>query len=45
LDRKAARVIRAALDDGMPVVVDVEHRGITPAGELRHAVFKGWQSE
>jgi bifunctional non-homologous end joining protein LigD len=45
LDRKAARVIRAALDDGMPVVVDVEHRGWTPGGELRHPVFKGWQSE
>jgi bifunctional non-homologous end joining protein LigD len=34
--------IRAALDDGRQVVVDVEYRGWTPSGELRHAVFKGW---
>jgi bifunctional non-homologous end joining protein LigD len=34
--------IRAALDAGEPVVIDVEFRGWTPAGELRHAVFKGW---
>jgi bifunctional non-homologous end joining protein LigD len=42
LSDKACREVRAALDDGKPVVVDVEFRGWTPAGELRHAVVKGW---
>ena len=26
------------------LVVDVEHRGNTPAGELRHPVYKGCHS-
>jgi bifunctional non-homologous end joining protein LigD len=36
------QAIRSALDAGQHVVIDVEFRGWTPAGELRHAVFKGW---
>ena len=35
--------IRAALDAGKPVVVEVEHRGFTPDGELRHPVIRGWE--
>ena len=42
LNRENGREIRRALDAKEPVVVDVEHRGITPAGELRHPVLKGW---
>ena len=42
LNRENSREIRRALDAKEPVVVDVEHRGITPAGELRHPVMKGW---
>jgi bifunctional non-homologous end joining protein LigD len=42
LASEVCREIRAALDAGRHVVVDVEHRGRTPAGELRHPVFKGW---
>ena len=42
LTDKACEQVRAALDAGKPIVVDVEFRGWTPAGELRHAVFKGW---
>lgn len=38
----ASGEIRRALDAGEHLVVDVEFRGWTPAGELRHAVFKGW---
>jgi len=38
----ASRELRAALDAGSPVVAEVEHRGVTPAGELRHRMFKGW---
>jgi hypothetical protein len=26
-----------------PVVVEVEHRGPTPDGELRHPVIRGWE--
>jgi hypothetical protein len=37
-----SRLQSAALDAGKPVVIDVEFRGWTPAGELRHPVFKGW---
>jgi bifunctional non-homologous end joining protein LigD len=39
---EVCRKIREALNAGQPVVVEVEHRGRTPAGELRHPVFKGW---
>ena len=36
-----ARALWTVLEGGEPVVTDVEFRGWTPAGELRHAVFKG----
>jgi bifunctional non-homologous end joining protein LigD len=42
LAEKACKEVRTALDAGKPVVIDVEFRGWTPAGELRHAVFEGW---
>lgn len=42
LAETSCREVRAALEAGKPVVIDVEYRGWTPAGELRHAVFKGW---
>jgi bifunctional non-homologous end joining protein LigD len=42
LGEQACGEIRAALDAGKHVVIDVEYRGWTPAAELRHAVFKGW---
>jgi bifunctional non-homologous end joining protein LigD len=42
LSGAACKGIRAALDAGKPVVIDVEFRGWTPAWELRHPVFKGW---
>jgi bifunctional non-homologous end joining protein LigD len=45
LTEKGCKEIRAALDAGKPIVVDVEFRGWTPVGELRHAVFKGWHGE
>jgi bifunctional non-homologous end joining protein LigD len=38
----SGQAIRAALHSGAPVVVEVEFRGWTPAGEVRHAVVKGW---
>ena len=37
-----ARQIRAALDAKQAVIVTVEYRGFTPAGELRHPVIRGW---
>jgi bifunctional non-homologous end joining protein LigD len=43
--RAHSRAARAALGEGRRVVVEVEHRGITPAGELRHPVIKGWNVE
>jgi bifunctional non-homologous end joining protein LigD len=39
---EACSAIGAALDEVRHVAVDVEYRGWTPAGDLRHAVFKGW---
>jgi bifunctional non-homologous end joining protein LigD len=39
-----ARQIRAALNAGQAVIVTVEYRGFTPAGELRHPVIRGWHS-
>ena len=42
LTQETGREIRRAIDGKEPVVVDVEHRGLTPAGELRHPVLKGW---
>jgi hypothetical protein len=46
LTTQAGRDIRAALDAMRPIVVDIDHRGLTPAGELRHPVVKacGWGS-
>ena len=38
-----AREVRAALDAGHAIIVTVEYRGFTPAGELRHPVIRGWQ--
>jgi bifunctional non-homologous end joining protein LigD len=37
-----ARQIRAALDARQAVIVTVEYRGFTPAGELRHPVIRSW---
>ena len=37
-----ARQIRAALDSKQAVIVTVEYRGFTPAGELRHPVIRSW---
>jgi bifunctional non-homologous end joining protein LigD len=42
LTHETAWALWTALESGEPVVIDVEFRGWTPAGELRHAVFKGW---
>jgi bifunctional non-homologous end joining protein LigD len=42
LTHETARALWVALEAGRPVVIDVEFRGWTPAGELRHAVVKGW---
>jgi hypothetical protein len=33
------RDIRAALDAKRPLIVDIDHRGLTSAGELRHPVI------
>ena len=43
LSETAVREIRSALDASKPVVVEVEHRGFTPNGELRHPVIRGWE--
>jgi bifunctional non-homologous end joining protein LigD len=43
LSEAAVKQIRAALDAHKPVVVEVEHRGFTPDGELRHPVNRGWE--
>ena len=37
-----ARQIRAAPDARQAVIVTVEYRSFTPAGELRHPVIRGW---
>ena len=42
MNPKAVEFVKHFFDAGKPVVVDVEFRGWTPAGELRHAVFNGW---
>jgi bifunctional non-homologous end joining protein LigD len=39
----AGRDIRGALDAKRPIVVDIDHRGLTPAGELRHSVVRAWR--
>jgi bifunctional non-homologous end joining protein LigD len=44
LTTKAARDIRAVLDAKRPIVVDIDHRGLTPAGELRSPVIKAWRA-
>jgi bifunctional non-homologous end joining protein LigD len=43
LTTKAGRDIRAALDAKRPIIVDIDPRGLTPAGELRHPVVKAWR--
>ena len=45
LSETMARELRAALDACRHVVVEAEHRGFTPAGELRHPVIKGWEGD
>jgi bifunctional non-homologous end joining protein LigD len=45
IGEEMSRGLRPALSEGRHVVVDVEHRRITPAGELRHPVIKGWSVE
>jgi bifunctional non-homologous end joining protein LigD len=42
LTTKAGRDVRAALDAKRPIVVDIDHRGLTPAEELRHPVARTW---
>ena len=44
MSERDALGIRASLKVGAPVVVEIEYRGFTPAGELRHAVIKGWHA-
>jgi bifunctional non-homologous end joining protein LigD len=34
------RDIRLALDAKRPIIADVDPRGLTPAGELRHPVVR-----
>jgi bifunctional non-homologous end joining protein LigD len=41
LSEAGARQVRAALDAGHAIIVTVEYRGFTPAGELRHPVIRG----
>ena len=36
------RQVRAALDARQAVIVTVDYRGFTPAGELRHPVIRQW---
>ena len=43
LSEAAVRQIRSALDASKPVVVEVEHRGFAPDGELRHPVIRAWE--
>jgi bifunctional non-homologous end joining protein LigD len=40
---RGCRAIRAALDAKRPIIVDVDHRGLTPAGELWHPVVRAWR--
>ena len=44
LSEKDGRDIRAAVDAGRPVVAEIEYRGFTPAGELRHPVVRRWHA-
>jgi bifunctional non-homologous end joining protein LigD len=44
LTTRARREIRAALDAKRPIVVDIDNRGLTPAGELRSPVIKAWRA-
>ncbi|SEC81041.1 bifunctional non-homologous end joining protein LigD [Rhizobiales bacterium GAS191] len=45
LSANKGRDLRTALDAGRPVVAQVEHRGFTPAGELRHPIVRGWRHD
>lgn len=40
LTAASSREIRAALDAGRKVFVEVEHRGTTPSGDVRHGAIK-----
>ncbi|SEF00201.1 bifunctional non-homologous end joining protein LigD [Rhizobiales bacterium GAS188] len=40
LSERDGRDLRMALDAGRPVVAEIEYRGMTPAGDLRHPVVK-----
>jgi bifunctional non-homologous end joining protein LigD len=42
LSETNVRRIRIALDMGRPVLAEIEYRGLTPAGELRHPVIRRW---
>jgi bifunctional non-homologous end joining protein LigD len=44
LSMRDGRDIRAALDARRPIMVDIDHRGLTPAGELRHPVVRAWRA-
>ncbi|SEE04024.1 bifunctional non-homologous end joining protein LigD [Rhizobiales bacterium GAS191] len=44
LSESAGRKLRIALDAGTPVVAEIEHRGLTSAGELRHPVVRSWHA-
>jgi bifunctional non-homologous end joining protein LigD len=35
--------LRAAMDAKRALIAEVEYRGFTPAGELRHPVLRGWR--
>jgi hypothetical protein len=40
LAAESARLIRKLIDGGVRVIVEVEHRGRTPSGGLRHPALK-----
>jgi bifunctional non-homologous end joining protein LigD len=40
----AERDVRAARDAKRPIIVDIDHRGLTPVGELRHPVVRAWRA-
>ena len=42
ITENGSRELRHALDAGRLGVAEIEHRGGTPAGELRHPVVRGW---
>jgi bifunctional non-homologous end joining protein LigD len=40
----AGRNKRAGLDAKRPIIVDIDHRDLTPGGELRHPVSRAWRA-